>query len=266
MPEARVHAARPVSIFLAWLRQRLKASKIVVGALRIVNSLLLRQEPHSRWRTQLPKELSFWKQWIDSDGGGNPETFRRALDPSQPLQPHLADLLDCAADDELRILDVGSGPVSFVGKMFGDRPITLIPVDPLADGYKRLLDAAGVAPPFPTQVGSAEELSTLFPAGSFHLVHASNSIDHSFDPVLAIAEMIKMVRPSGYVWLTHFRNEGHKNGYYGLHQWNFDVKDGEFIVWNPVQQRSVTSELRDVAEIDANFDGDIVNVSLRRIP
>lgn len=265
MTQTAGHVLRPISNLLFWLRQRLRASKVAVAALRFVNSVFLRRGPHTRWRTQLPKELSFWKQWIGTGGGGSPETFRRALDPSQPLQPHLADLLEGVTDDEVRILDVGSGPISFVGKVLGDRRITLVPVDPLADGYNGLLDAAGVVPPFPTRTGSAEELSTLFPAGSFHLVHASNSIDHSFDPVLAIAEMIKMVRPDGYVWLTHFRNEGHNNGYYGLHQWNFDVEDGEFIVWNPVRRRSVTSELRHAAEIDTKLDGDLVKVTLRRI-
>lgn len=263
MSDARVPVAGPISLFKTGLRNRLKASKLVVGALRAVNSRLLRQEPRNRWRTQLPKEVSFWKQWIDS-GGGNSERYRQGLDRSLPLQPELARLLD-ATEGEVRILDVGAGPISFVGKVFGDRPVTLVPVDPLAEEYERLLTAAGVEPPVPTRNGSAEELSKQFPEGSFDLVHASNSIDHAFDPVLAIAEMVKMVRPGGYVYLSHFRNEGHQNGYYGLHQWNFDVEDGEFIVWNPVQRRSVTSELRQVAEIEARLDGDLTEVTLRRI-
>lgn len=263
MADAKVHVASPISILKTRLRHHLKESKIVVGALRMVNSLFLRQESRGRWRTQLPKEVAFWKQWIESSGD-NTDVFRLALDPAQPLQPDLAELLDGVADEEVRILDVGAGPISFVGKTYGGHPITLVPIDPLAHEYKRLLDDAGVAPPFPTQIGSAEELSTQFPEGSFDLVNASNSIDHAFDPVLAIAEMVKMVRPKGYVLLSHFRNEGHQNGYYGLHQWNFDVRDGEFIVWNPVQHKSVTAALGGIAEIDARLEGDVVKVTLRR--
>ncbi len=261
--DVKAHAASPISVLKTKLRQRLKESTLVVGALRIVNSLFLRQESRGRWRTQLPKEVSFWKLWIESRGNDS-ERFRHALDPAQPLQSALAGLLDGTTGEDVRILDVGAGPISFVGKTYGGRPISLVPVDPLADEYKRLLDDAGVAPPFPTQLGSAEELSTQFPEGSFDLVHASNSIDHAFDPVLAIAEMVKMVRPGGYVWLSHFRNEGHQNGYYGLHQWNFDVEDGEFVVWNPVQRKSVTAALAGSAEIDARLEGDLVKVTLRR--
>lgn len=263
MTHADGEIAKPTPLF--WLRRRLKESRLVIAALRFANRRHLRADAEQRWRSQLPKELSFWKQWI---GGGDIHTadwIREALDPTTPLQPELARLLDPFDDDELRILDVGAGPISFLGKRLGDRPVTVVPVDPLADDYNALLKEAGLTAPAPTRPGSAEELTSLFPEASFHLVHSSNAIDHAFDPVRAIEQMIAMVKPGGSVFLTHFRNEGHENGYYGLHQWNFDIRGGAFVVWNPVRERSISEELGHLAEIDARLDGKMVKATLRRI-
>jgi hypothetical protein len=45
--------------------------------------------------------------------------------------------------------------------------------------------------------------------------------------------MIHLVRPGGHVLLRHFRNEAKVGAYHGLHQWNFDCRDGRFMVWQP---------------------------------
>ena len=254
--------AKPTMMF--WLRRRLKESKLVIGLLRFINARTLRSDGKDRWRAQLPKELSYWKQWVAGGDIHTHDFIRQALDPELQLQPHLAELLDPDTDRELKVLDVGPGLISFLGKWLGDRPVTIVPVDPLADEYNQLLESAGLTPLVPAIAGSAEDLSSQFPEGSFDLAHSSNAIDHAFDPVRAIAEMIKVVRPNGYVYLAHSRNEGHQNGYYGLHQWNFDIRDGAFVVWNPVRERSVTEELRHLADIDARIDGEMIKVTLRR--
>jgi SAM-dependent methyltransferase len=59
---------------------------------------------------------------------------------------------------------------------------------------------------------------------SFDLVHAANSLDHAHDPVAAIKAAAPVVRPGGHVFLEHILNEGAREGYGGLHQWNFGVE------------------------------------------
>ena len=47
-----------------------------------------------------------------------------------------------------------------------------------------------------------------------------------------IREMLKVVKPGCVVLLVHHRNEAINQGYEQLHQWNFDVDNGRFVIGN----------------------------------
>jgi SAM-dependent methyltransferase len=70
----------------------------------------------------------------------------------------------------------------------------------------------------------------MYAESSFDLVHAANSLDHSHDPAAAVRAAVGVVKPGGYVSLEHILNEGARERYGGLHQWNFGVKDGTFTI------------------------------------
>lgn len=78
--------------------------------------------------------------------------------------------------------------------------------------------------------GEAERLADAFGENSFDLVYARNCLDHGYDPMLAIQQMLKVVRVGGVVLFEHGVNEGERQGYQGLHQWNFCVSDDRFVI------------------------------------
>jgi ubiquinone/menaquinone biosynthesis C-methylase UbiE len=78
--------------------------------------------------------------------------------------------------------------------------------------------------------GEAEQISQTYAENSFDLVHAANSLDHSHDPVAAIKAAVRVVKPGGCVYLEHILNEGDRERYGGLHQWNFGVESNSFTI------------------------------------
>jgi len=162
------------------------------------------------------------------------------------------------------VLDAGAGPLTMLGKVLDSHELEIVPVDPLAAAYRVLLEEHHVVPPVPTIYGHAENLLAAFTENSFDLVYARNSIDHSFDPVRAIRQMLAVARPACFVFLTHARNEGLRMGYQGLHQWNFDLEGGHLILWNPKRRVDLTREFHDLAEMHGSLHEGWVNVRLRK--
>ena len=69
-----------------------------------------------------------------------------------------------------------------LGFRYPGKTLTIVPVDPLADEYDRLLSDAGLNPPIRTVRVAGEELLEHFGSRRFDLAYASNSLDHSADP------------------------------------------------------------------------------------
>jgi ubiquinone/menaquinone biosynthesis C-methylase UbiE len=148
------------------------------------------------------------------------------------------------------ILDVGSGPLTCLGKQCVSKTIKITAIDPLADTYNSLLDRYGINPPVRTIQGFAEQLTSKFSPETFDLVFSRNAIDHSYRPDLAIEEMIKVVKKNRYVVLGHVPNEGLKEGYEGLHQWDFTRSEyGDFIIKSPYQEVNITKKFLSIARI-----------------
>ena len=138
-------------------------------------------------------------------------------------------------------------------------------VDPLASAYARLLAEAGLEPPIRTRFGTAEDLSCFFADSSFDIVHCQNALDHSFDPLRGIAEMLRVSRPGGNVVLHHHRCEAEHAGYGGFHQYNFDVEHGRFVIWNRQQRIDVATALHIPATIVARLtEEDMAEVVLTK--
>jgi hypothetical protein len=62
-------------------------------------------------------------------------------------------------------------------------------------------------------------------------VFARNSIDHARNPEMAILQMIEVAKTDCFVLLVHYVNEAERQGYSGLHQWNFSMStNGDFLI------------------------------------
>lgn len=206
------------------------------------------------WQVRRRSELEFWQGWLTGASGTEQWAADRdaRLDPDAEIRdPVLRHELECSPRDDVAILDVGAGPITSVGYRCGGKRVTVVPVDPLADEYRRLLRDAGLEPPVPTIRVAGEDLVRHFGRKSFDIAYAVNSLDHSADPVAIISNMVEVVRAGGIVLLRHKRNEGESARYGGLHQSNFDVADGRLVVWNTAARIDVTSALADRAETTA---------------
>lgn len=207
----------------------------------------LLQQLHS-WKDGIQSELAFWDTWMRTRGMEWPDDFGRRLDPGTPLALEVAQLL---ADDvkDAVVIDVGSGPLSRIGQMVDGKRPRIISCDPLMEHYLQLLHAHGLTPLTECLQAPAEDLSAYFDTDFADVVHCSNALDHSFDPVRGLEEMLQVVKPEGAVILLHAANEAVNENYGGFHQWNFDHDDGRFLVWNRTHRIDVNAEFAGIASV-----------------
>jgi len=149
------------------------------------------------------------------------DKFIDRLNPDKEIMEPLAKLLEKESDFKLKVLDIGSGPITKVGYKLENKLIELYAIDPLANIYSKLLDRKNIYPPVKTIPGNMRNLSKKFDKNEFHLIYANNCLDHACNPVKAISEIFHVLKPNHYFYFSHFINEGERNNYYGLHQWNF---------------------------------------------
>lgn len=206
------------------------------------------------WRGRRRSEVDFWAGWL----AGAPGTEQWADDREARLKPEteirdpvVRAELDRNPAEEVGILDVGAGPLTWLGYRHPGKKLTIVPVDPLAAEYDRLLHETGLEPPIRTIRVAGEDLPEHFDAASFDIAYATNALDHSADPLTIISNMLTVVRPGGIVILRHKRNEGQSARYSGLHQWNFDAVDGGLILWNEAGEVDVGAVLAERAETTA---------------
>lgn len=114
--------------------------------------------------------------------------------------------------------------------------LEVIATDPLAFTYEELLHRFEITPCVKTHVVHAEDLSSFFQSSSFDLVNCTNALDHSFEPLRGIIETLRVVKAGRPVFLAHSRNEAVNENYEGFHQFNFDVIDGRFVIWNKTER------------------------------
>ncbi len=201
----------------------------------LAGAVLLRLAPRLplwrklKWKGGTRSEIRFWDDYIRTGGLDWPDDFRARLDPDLPLQARPAALLP--PEGAVRLLDVGAGPLTYLGKRLPGRELSITAVDALADKYDRILEKYGVVPVVRTEKLDAERIGSRFPNNTFDLCFARNCLDHAYDPERAILQLIDVVKPGCYVLLEHHPNEAEHAGYDGLHQWNFGLSGAaEFLI------------------------------------
>ena len=187
------------------------------------------------WKASLPEETSFWAHALENPREHwNEGEFAARVNPDLPLQDDLKALLGFVTSDIVKIIDVGAGPLTRIGKKWDGKQIQITATDPLADEYDGILKKCGIVPLVRTVKFEGETLAEHFPRESFDLAYASNSLDHAYSPIDVIRQMILLLRPGGSIYLWHFANCGITERYKGLHQWNFcrrgndmEISDGK---------------------------------------
>jgi hypothetical protein len=121
--------------------------------------------PVKRWATVQSDEVDFWQSVLrieNTDPNWWPETRAIRSDPNLPFQGYLRELIDAPAGAQIKVLDVGAGPLTSIGRKWPGRELHITAVDPLAAEYDDLLRKLNIDPPCRTTFALAEELSGIF--------------------------------------------------------------------------------------------------------
>jgi SAM-dependent methyltransferase len=228
----------------------------------LTNKKLIKNQ-EIRWRLLVKSEVDYWQGYFSN--GLNKEKVENTTDcpwevnlssklnPHYQLQEAIVKLLP-KDTQQVRILDVGAGPLTCVGKESKNLTISITAIDPLADQYSRLTKRQGICPPVQTTKGYAEKLTESYGANSFDLVFALNSIDHSYCPEKAIEEMIKVTKKNCYVLLVHYPNEAIHQNYCGMHQWNLSMENSHFIISSKHISVDFTEKYKAICDVTCQLD------------
>jgi SAM-dependent methyltransferase len=216
------------------------------------------------WVDGIASELDFWSRWLETKGLGWPADYAFRTDPHAEIGGIAGEYL-ASFHGTPRILDVGAGPMTALGKRLNGVPVELTAVDALAHFYDGLKFAEGL-PLVRTQKCDSEKLSEKFPPNTFDLTYAQNTLDHSYDPMAAIQQMIYVTKLGGLIITSHAANEAINENWQGFHQWNFYVTGRDFKIANRTETLSVKRQFgNDVAFIDLSPDGESwVNCVMRK--
>lgn len=200
------------------------------------------------WFLGIKDEAKFWDKLFSTDGecGGDRRIFHYRMDPMCPFQ--LASDLE---NQNNKILDVGSGPYSNLGFRLNHKKLDITLLDPLASIYRKLGERYGYKFPIMPQTGMVECLNLLFSPNCFDIVHMSNSLDHCFDPIEGIRQLLYVTKINGKVILRHINNEGKNENYKGFHQWNLTINNQKFYIWGKDRQPVYVDQIfKDIATIE----------------
>ncbi len=208
------------------------------------------------WLTGIQNEIFFWKTYMEKRGGVR---YKKGF--TDTVEKNKRFLLEdeipaCDADKEICFIDVGSGPFSRCGFVTDKAKLKCIAVDPLADIYKILKKENNLENGINLESGFVELLDRKYSENSFDIVHMSNALDHSFNPVIGIAQLLYICKIGGKVILRHNENEAEAECYEGFHQWNLSGqnKEGSFIIWRQGEKYDVCELFQDYADITCKRD------------
>lgn len=222
--------------------------------------------PRSEWANGVSSELEYWDRWL---AGKTPHEAGRRLRFSKdtPVQWWLKTWIP-ESQTQVRILDVGAGPATTLGKVWPGKTVEIVAVDPLADRYDELLAKHAQVPPVRTLACFGEDVLERFGPASFDVVHACNSLDHSTDPIRCYRQMMGVLKPGGTLVTFHMPTEGESQNYEGLHQWNFaiveEARGNRIRVWNRHETKDLLECLEDAESPEVMVDSGYIRLRLRK--
>ena len=196
---------------------------------------------HDEWQAGIQSEIDFWRAvFVGEQFPEFRQDILQRLNPETPVSEHIVPFLPAEIPTtELKILDVAAGPVSCIGwHIRGQRP-QITPIDALATQYRTLLDEFQMVPPVYTRACDGENINKLFTPESFHLVHIRNALDHCYDAVAVMRNMLTVLKPGGVLIVCGCTDEAVFENYVGLHQWNIRADGGQLIIWRPGERHEV---------------------------
>jgi hypothetical protein len=214
-----------------------------------------------KWILGIESETRFWKLWFETKGLQWKDDYQKRI--SDNMDFNLENYLENNVKETV-VLDVGSGPISSCGTKTNKTNLRICAVDPLAYIYKTLKEKSGITTGLSPDFCMVERLSEKFEHNSFDIVHMRNALDHSYNAVFGIFQLLFICKIGGKVVLQHVKNEAENEKYTGFHQWNLCVENNNFIIWRQNVKYNVSSIVSNFAEVivedkDENWIGIVIN-------
>ena len=219
-------------------------------------------DPIEAWQAGLPDELRFWDDWLGGRTAYNDDRDLR-LTPGREIPAWMAEKLDPDLA-EPQVLDVGAGPLTAMGTRWGEKPVQIKAVDPLANGYNEILERSELDAPVKTEFGLGEELTLRFGRDRFDFAYACNCLDHAQSPVECYRQMLAVLKPGAWLMTWHEAEEAVHQNWAGLHQWNFVVRWDRLKVYNRTTNFDVVDLCPDAAEFFLETDRKYIKFGMRK--
>jgi ubiquinone/menaquinone biosynthesis C-methylase UbiE len=147
------------------------------------------------------------------------------LEYPQEINQFIHQLKQTFPQENLRVLEIGSGPISKLRE--GTADFELYCLDPLASEYTRLHRIVKMKTNFKFIQATCEDLCQTSRKALFHLLYACNSLDHTDNPALCLEGMYNMLKPRGLLYVESHESEGSRLGWYGLHKFDLTPKGAD---------------------------------------
>lgn len=201
------------------------------------------------WKEETASEILFWEKWCKTEGYRWKEDFKTRNDPQSKLQDVFLNYID-RTQAKNKILDVGAGPLTKINKKCGLAEIEIYPTDPLADEYNKILKKYNIQPIITTQLCCGEKLTDKFRENTFDITYSCNAIDHSYDPLKCIEEMIKVTKNKHFIILQQCEKVGTNQSWSGLHKWDFFIEKGDlWLQSRDLKRINLTNKFKNTVEL-----------------
>lgn len=216
-----------------------------------------------RWTRFQDERLSFWNDWIHGTGDmAQDRAFR--LDKSRWLPDWAMECLESPPGETIRVLDLGSGPISSLAPKWDERYVSVIAADPLADKLNTMLDEAGIehTPVIPTE---GWDLIGRLPDSSFDLAYSSDFLEFTIDPLACIRQLIRVLKPG--CWCVLFQKKVQVDRewvFFADQPWVFESDGQHVFLRNWKRIRHISDLVGGIAQVEVFDEGSYWQFRFRR--
>ena len=169
-------------------------------------------------------EITFWEGYLPNNKNelSNREDWAKVV--PQELIKYITDVMKNNSA-RLKLLEVGSGPVSHLALIADLNMCDVVAVDPLAEHYQAIMNKINFSWPIKPIKGTSEKIGRLFGKNYFDIIYTSNAIDHVVNPKKSLEQMFDVLKDGGIIFIEGYINEGSIEQWKGLHQYDMFLKD-----------------------------------------